>query len=47
MAGGNLIVRSSNFYEPENDDSKSIETNFVDAREKPEGTNPINNSSVP
>ena len=45
MAGGNPLVRSSNFPDDENDDSKSLEPNFVDARVEPEGNDPILNSS--
>ena len=45
MAGGNQSNVSSNVYEFENDDDKSIESNFVDAREKPEGKTPILKSS--
>ena len=42
MAGG---IQSSNVYEYEKDDSKSAESNFVDARENPEGKIPTNQSS--
>ena len=42
MAGGS---QSSNVYEYENDGSKSAESNFVDARENPEGKIPNNQSS--
>ena len=45
MAGGNQVIVYSNVYENEKDDDKSIESNFVDAREKPEGKTPILKSS--
>ena len=45
MAGGNQSKVSSNVSDFENDDDKSIESNFVDAREKPEGKHPILKSS--
>ena len=42
MVGGN---ESSNVVEYEKDDDKSVKSDFVDAREIPEGYNPTNNSS--
>ena len=43
MAGGN---QSSNVYEYEKDDDKSVKSDFVDAREIPEGKIPPNKSSI-
>ena len=45
MAGGNANIGSSNVSGAEKDDNKSSKTNFVDAREIPEGYNPTNYSS--
>ena len=45
MAGGILDVRSSNFSDNNENDDKSLEPDFVDARVEPEGINPNLNSS--
>ena len=44
MGGGNQN-QSSNVYEYEKDDDNSVKSDFVDAREIPEGKIPSNKSS--
>ena len=46
MSGGSLSLPSSNFSDEDEKDDKSAESNFVDAREVPEGKIPINQSSI-
>ena len=45
MSGGSLELRSSNFSITDENDDDSSETDFVDAREYPEGLNPKTQSS--
>ena len=46
MAGGSLGLQSSNFSDEVEKDDNSAESNFVDARENPEGKIPNNQSSI-
>ena len=45
MSGGSLELQSSNFSITNEKDDNSSKTDFVDAREDPEGYNPTNQSS--
>ena len=45
MAGGISDVLSSNFCEMIEKDDEGVESDFVNAREEPNGSNPIINSS--
>ena len=46
MSGGSLELRSSNFSITDENDDDSSKTDFVDAREYPEGINPKTQSSI-